>query len=135
VSIAAIVVILTLVASAMVLTSGGAKSGSASGTPGAAVEAWASAVKAGNYTEADSYVSDNFLNRHGSTARVMSYMTITDISIASTTTTSSGATVRATVTLGLAGSTDTGYPGTWTFIMVRNAGPWKIDDISGQVVP
>jgi hypothetical protein len=133
--IAAIVLILAVVASAMVLASTGKSTGSGDGSPDAVTQAWASALNAGNYTAADSYMSDRFISRHGATAELFSHMTIEDVSITSATTNGEQATVRATVTLGLKSNLKTTYPDTWTFALVKAAGSWKIDDISGQFAP
>lgn len=127
-AIAAIFLILTIAATAAVL-SGPSKPSYASGSPQAAVQAWASAMEKGDYTTADSYLSTS-LKASGGSSQNMIAGAVVDVSIGAVSIQGDRATVdvELTTSLGLGPTFTTSI----TASMVRESDGWKIDDQIGH---
>jgi hypothetical protein len=125
--IAAVLVILALIASAMVLWPAGSSTTSGGGSPEQTIRGWTSAVADQDFDAADTYLSDHMRSLQMSSffAAVCGDLQTADIGTASIR--GDSATVRVTlhVTSRFGGGNATV---TWLAELVRTDGAWKIDN-------
>jgi hypothetical protein len=125
--IAAVLVILALIASAMVLWPAGSSSTSGGGSPEETIRGWTSAVAGGDFDTADAYLSDDMRSLEMSAffSAVCGDLQTADVGTASIR--GDSATVR--VTLHMASRFGGGSATvTWLAELVRTGGGWKIDN-------
>ncbi|MGD0248732.1 MAG: hypothetical protein ABSB75_06725 [Candidatus Limnocylindrales bacterium] len=131
-AIAVALAILAVATTGVVLTrSGGGGASYAADTPQAAVQAWAQAMEAHDYTTADSYLSENAL-ANGESSQMAPFRDGTGFTIVGTSVQGDSATVDVTYTMDFSSVSPPGT-GTMTmsatFELVRENGAWKIDGL------
>jgi hypothetical protein len=119
---AVLFLILTITATALVVTQGtNSPSQRGSGTPEAAVQGWTSALVAGDYATADTYLASNLRSSNVTSRQLTNFTTITSVSVLYV----SASSTRATAEVSL---TTSGSAGSWTLLLslVQESGGWKI---------
>jgi hypothetical protein len=124
--IAAILVILTLVASAMVLwPAGSSSSSSVSGSPEASLRNWAAAVQVFDFETADEYLSARVQSTGFSSMDVAMCGGLTGVDVGKASIDGTRATLAVTLHVTSFTGAKTTLP--WTVGMVASDGVWKID--------
>jgi hypothetical protein len=138
IAIVGIAAALTLVTTLAVVVDLKSATGGGSGTPESTVLSWTEAMKSGDYTTADTYLSSN-LEYRGTTSRSInssmnglftpssSKMSI-DCSIVSSSTQGATASVVVRVKRVLTGTT-MGTTRQLTIVLVQESGAWKVDSV------
>jgi hypothetical protein len=125
--IAAVLVILALIASAMTLWPAGSSSTGGGGSPEETIRGWTSAVAGGDFDAADAFLSDDMrsLKVSSSFTAVCGALQTADIGTASIRGDSATVTVTLHVTSRFGGRNTTVK---WIAELVRTDGVWKIDN-------
>jgi hypothetical protein len=129
--IAALFVVLTI-ATAAVVALGGKTAGQVDvDTPQGAVQSWATAIKAGDYTTADTYLSSNIRATGTTSSQLVMGLPVSDVTIGAPQTNGDSATLS--VTIELSQSPTLTLAQNFDFKMVRESGGWKIDQMQGPL--
>jgi hypothetical protein len=119
---AALFLILTIAATACVLSSGSTAQPQAGGTPAGTVQAWATALEKGDYTTADTYLSSS-IKSSGMTSRDLVYgEAVTNLTVDAVSTSGNSASVSVHYT------TATGLTAVASLWLVLENGSWKITE-------
>jgi hypothetical protein len=114
--------ILTIAATAVVVTQGtNSPTQSGSGTPEAAVQGWTSALVAGDYATADTYLASNLRSSNVTSRQLTNFTTITGVGILYVSIVGTSATAQ--VSLRTSGSAESL---SLTLSLVHESGGWKI---------
>jgi hypothetical protein len=127
-AIGALFLVLMVAASAAVVVVNPRGQTTATGSPSAALQAWSSAMQAGNFSTADTYLSSS-LRADGTTSQsLVQSMTFVGLTVDNVSITGNSATVQAELTIGFVpGDSSTNYTMTCSVAMVMEGGGWKID--------
>jgi hypothetical protein len=130
--IAGMFLILMIAATAAVALTGPSTPSSASGTPGAAIQSWASAMQAHDYATADTYLSTS-LKSQGVTSRdMLTYGDLVNVTIDSVSIQGDSAVVEIHLTAGSKSDSTYNFTIPSTVSMIRESDGWKIDSTVGS---
>jgi hypothetical protein len=125
--LAALFLILTITATAVVVLGSNTPSSKGGDTPRAALESWGAAVVAGDFTRADTYLTASMLGRQTS-RQIVAGSPVKSVTIDAVTTYGDQATASVSIVLDYTGGITITYH--TTLSLVRESDGWKIDHVS-----
>jgi hypothetical protein len=108
---------------------------SAAGTPEAALQSWATAMKAHDYAMADRYLSANLKSQGVSFEVVSTAGELSDLTVEKVFTNGDEATAQVDVTFRMGGLPSYSFGSSGPVTLVRESDGWKIDSALGAISP
>ena len=131
--IAGMFLILMIAATAAVALTGPSTPSSAAGTPGAAIQSWASAMQAHDYVTADAYLSRSLKSQGVTSQYMLIYSDLVNVTIDSVSIQGDSAVVQIHLTAGSKSDSTYNYTFSSAVSMILENHGWKIDStVSSQ---